>query len=218
MANSNKPSGLTPVAYLNGSDWDGRGRLYHIDSGDANAYYIGDPVSLQAGTETIAGEANGLPTLTIGQVGAPNVGVVLSVGTSARGGPYVNPVDLTKSWRPAAATTVPWFALVADDPNIIYEIQEAAAGPPAYGTGTALTVAATSKNANFVLHAPATGVSLSGAVLDRGTAPAATLAYNLKLLGLAQRYDNGAWNNYGLYAKWLCLLNNHYYRAGVVGI
>ena len=215
MANSNKPSGLTPVAYLNGADWDGRGRLYHIDSGDTNAYYVGDPVALQAGTETVAGEANGLPTLTVGQVGAPNVGVVLAVGSNPRGGPYINPNDLTKTWRPAAAQSGPWFALVCDDPNVIYEIQEAATG---YGTGTALTVAATSKNANFVLHAPATGSTQSGAVLDRGTAPAATLALNLKLLGLAQRYDNGAWNTYGLYAKWLCLLNNHYYRAGVVGI
>ena len=216
MANTNKPSGLTPVGYLNGSDWDGRGRLYHIDSGDTNAYYPGDPVSLQAGTETVSGEAYGLPTLTVGAAGAPCVGVVLAVGISPRGGPYVNPNDLTKVWRPAAAqTNTPWFALVADDPNIVYEIQEAATG---YGTGTALTVSATSKNANFVLHAPATGVFVSGAVLDRGTAPNTTLALNLKLLGLSQRLDNGAYNTYGLYAKWLCLLNNHCYRAGVVGV
>lgn len=211
MANSNKVQGLTPVKYLNGADWDGQGRLYHIDSGDTNGYYVGDPVSLKTGTASLTGEDNGLPTLTVGQVGAPNIGVVLAVGTSPRGGPLINAVDLTKTWRPAAAQTVPWFALVSDDPNVIYMVQEG-------GTGTLLTVAATSKNANFALAAPATGVSISGAFLDNGTAPAANLAYNLKLLGLAQIYDNGAWNAYGLYAKWLCILNNHYYRAGVVGI
>ena len=71
----NKPQGLTPVKYLSGNNWDGRGRMYHIDSGDTNAYYVGDPVSLKAGTATITGEDAGLPTLTVGQVGATNVGV-----------------------------------------------------------------------------------------------------------------------------------------------
>ena len=210
MANTNKVQGLTPVKYLNGADWDGKGRMYHIDSGDTNPYYPGDPVSLKAGTATLSGEDQGLPTLTVGQVGAPNVGVILAVGSNARGGPYIDPTNLTLTYAPATKTKA-YYALVADDPNIIYMIQEG-------GTGTLLTVTSTSKNANFALAAPATGVAVSGAFLDNGTAPAATLAYNLKLLGLAQLYDNGVYNAYGLYAKWLCLLNNHYYRAGVVGI
>ena len=215
MANTNKPTGLTPVGYLNGADWDGRGRWYHIDSGDSNAFYPGDPVSLKAGTATLTGEDMGLPTITVANVAGTNVGVILGVGTSPRGGPLVNPADLTKTWRPAATQSAGWYALVADDPNIIYEIQEAASG---YGTGTALTVAACSKNAEFVLHAPATGVFVSGAVLDRGTAPDATSTRSLRLLGLAQRYDAGAYNTYGLYAKWLCFLNNHSYRTGIAGI
>lgn len=213
MANSNKVSGLTPVAYLNGADWDGRGRLYHIDSGNTNAFYVGDPVDLVAGVETVAGEALGLPTISIGQVGAPNVGVVLAVGLAFRGGPYINPNDLTKVWRPAATQSTAWFALVADDPNIIFEIQEG-------GSGTKLTVTSTSKNANFALAAPATGVAYSGAFLDNGTAPAGNAAYNLQLLGLAQRLDpgSGAYNTYGAFAKWWCTLQNHRYKAGVAGI
>src|SRR5205807_2539354 len=167
MANTNKPSGLTPVRYLSGADWDGRGNLYHIDSGDTHAFYPGDPVDLVAGVETISGEALGLPTISVGVAAAANVGVVLAVGIAPRGGPYINPADLTKVWRPAAAQSVGWFALVADDPNIIFEIQEG-------GTGTLLTVAATSKNANFALAAPATGVAVSGAFLDNGTPPTTT--------------------------------------------
>ena len=211
MANTNKVSGLTPVRYLNGADWDGRGHLYHIDTGNTNAFYPGDPVALAAGVATVAGEDYGLQSITVAVAGSTCVGVVLAIGTVPRGGPLINPADLTKTYRPGGAQTVPYFALLADDPNIIFEIQE-------QGSGTVLTVAATSKNANFGLAAPATGVAVSGAYLDNGTAPATTSTYNLKLLGLAQRYDNGIWNTYGLYAKWLCLLNNHSYRTGVAGI
>jgi hypothetical protein len=140
------------------------------------------------------------------------VGVILAVGTNPRGGPYIAPSNLSVVNAPATKT-VPYYALVADDPNIIFEIQE-------QGTGTPFTVSATSKNANFALAAPATGVSLSGAFLDNGTAAATTVSFNLRLLGLVQRYDNssGTWNAYGLYAKWLCLLQNHYYRAAVLGV
>lgn len=210
MANTNKVQGLTPVKYLNGADWDGRGRLYHLDSGDANAIYVGDPVALKTGTATIAGEDAGLQTVTVANVSGTNVGVVLAIGTNARGGPYIDPTNLTLINAPATKTKA-YYVLVADDPNTIFMIQEG-------GTGTALTVAATSKNANFALAAPATGVAVSGAYLDNGTAPTTTSTYNLKLLGLAQIYDNGAWNAYGAYAKWLCLLNNHQYRTGIAGL
>lgn len=212
MANIAKIAGLTPVKYLNGANWDGRGTLYHIDSGDANAYFVGDPVSLKAGTATIAGEDMGLQTLTVGQVAGTNVGVILAVGTIARGGPFINPNDLSKTSAPATKT-VPYYALVADDPMTVFEITEK-------GAGAVLTVAATSKNANFALAAPAAGVVVSGAFLDNGTAAAATATFNLKLLGLAQKIDSGSglYNTYGLNAKWWCLLNNHFYAPGRAGI
>jgi hypothetical protein len=214
MANSNKVSGLTPVKYLSGAPYTGAGNMYHIDSGDGNAYYVGDPVSLKAGTETVSGEAAGLQTLDVGKVGAANVGVILAIGITPRGGAYADFSNLgygnTVVTGAPATKTKPYFALVADDPMIVFAIQEG-------GAGTKLTVAATSKNANFALAAPATGVMVSGAYLDDGTAPATTAAYNLKLLGLQQIIDpaSGVWNTYGAYAKWLCLLNNHYY--GVYG-
>ena len=131
MANTNKVQGLTPVKYLNGADWDGQGRLYHLDSGDTNAIYVGDPVALKTGTATIAGEDAGLQTVTVANVSGTNVGVVLAIGTNARGGPYIDPTNLTLTYAPATKTKN-YFALVADDPNTIFMIQEG-------GTGTALT-------------------------------------------------------------------------------
>ena len=217
MANTNKVSGLSPIKYLNGAPWTGGGNLYHIDSGDTNAYYVGDPVALKAGTATIAGEDVGLQTLTVGQVGAANVGVILAVGVNPRGGGYFDPSNLgfgnTVVTGAPATKTKPYYALVADDPMTVFEIQEG-------GTGTELTVAATSKNANFALAAPATGVFVSGAYLNLATAPTTTSTLNLKILGLAQRLDpaSGAYNTYGAFAKWWVLLNNHYYKTGVAGI
>lgn len=211
MANSNKPQGLTPVQYLGGADWDGRGRLYYIDGAtDTNQYWPGDLVDLADGLDA----QSGLQTITLASAGGSAVGVVLAVGaspntsTSYRGGPYIDPSNLTLINAPATKTKN-YFALVADDPNIIFQVQEG-------GTGTVLTKTAASRNANIAYAAPATGVAWSGTYLDNGTAPANGIggaAYNLRLMGLAQILDNGIYNTFGLYAKWLCLINNHRYRT-----
>jgi hypothetical protein len=213
MANQNKIAGLTPVKYLNGADWNGQANLYHINSADTHAFYVGDPVSLATGVEGVAGESYGLQTITVGNVGGTNVGVVIAVGTVPRGGPMINPADLTKTYRPSGAQTIPYFALVVDDPDVVFEVTES-------GVGTPFTVAATSKNANFALSAPPAGQMLSGVYLDNGTAAATTSTYNLKLLGLKQSIDpsSSMYNTFGIYAKWLCLINNHYYATGRAGI
>lgn len=211
MANTNKPTGLAPVRYLNGADWDGKGNWYYIDNTDTNAYYPGDVVTLTAGLDTVSG----LQAITLGTAGNTCVGAILAVGaspstsTSMRGGAVIDPSNLVLTSIPATKTKN-YFALVADDPFTVFEMQEV-------GTGTQLTSTATSKNVNFVYAAPATGVAYSGTMINNvGVATTSTL--NLKLLGLVQRYDNGAYNTFGAYAKWLCLLNNHYYRTGTAGV
>jgi hypothetical protein len=115
-------------------------------------------------------------------------------------------------YAPATKATN-YFALVADDPNIVYEIQEG-------GGTTYLTKTATSKNAQYVYAAPATPgtTQYSGTTLDNGTSsgnvPATTATWPLKILGLSQKYDNGAFNAYGQYAKWEVIINNHLYGHG----
>lgn len=225
VTNQNKPTGLTPVGYLNGADWDGKGRLYFINNADTNAYYPGDLVSPAAGLD----QWSGLPTIHLTVSGTDSIvaGVILAIGASAsttlsyRGGPYIDPTDLTKIYAPATKTKN-YFALVADDPNIIYEIQETAAGTTA---ATALSYTNATKNAYFVYGAPATGVYLSGTTLDNGVSsghtPATTAAapYFLRMLGLSQKIDpqQVLYNSFGLYAKWLVKLNNHMFGPSVVG-
>jgi len=207
MANTNKPSGFTPVKYMNGVDWDGRGNVYFLSKNDANAIAVGDVVKLSS---TLANNdtTRGLQSITRAASGDTVIGVVLAIGTQYSG-PYVDPTNLTLVSAPATKT-VNYYVFVADDPNIVFECQEAAA---TYGTGTAFTAGHTSANCKFVFHAPATGVPVSGTVLDEGTTPAATNTYDVRLLGLVQRYDAGVLNTYGAYAKWLCKLNLHQYAS-----
>jgi hypothetical protein len=225
VTNQNKPTGLTPVKYLNGADWDGRGNWYFISSTDANAYYPGDLVSPIAGLD----QWSGLPsvTLTVSGTNAIVAGSVIACGASPsttqslRGGPLIDPTNLTLTSIPATKTKN-YFVLVADDPNIVFEIQETGAGTT---PATSLGYASATKNAYFVYSAPAAGVAVSGTTLDNGVssghAPAVTAAspYFLRMLGLAQKIDpqTASYNTFGLYAKWWVKLNNHMFGPSVVG-
>lgn len=209
MANTNKPTGFTPVKFLGGSDWDGRGNMYYIDSTDASAYYPGDMVKLAAGLDA----QSGLQAIARATASAALLGCVVAIGKSYsstqsyRGGPYATLNDLTLTNAPATKTEN-YFAFVADSPLIVFEAQEIVVSAHA-----ALTKTATSNNINLYVGTPATGVKVSGDGLDNNTAgTTATLPF--KLLGLAQKYDNGVYNAYGTYAKWLCMINNHCYASG----
>ena len=226
VTNQNKPSGLTPVKYLNGAEWSGGGNIYFIPQNDTNVYAEGDLVAPITGVD----QWSGLQSCTLATTSSTLcLGVVLAIGvspsavTSQRGGPYINPNDLTKVIAPATKTQN-YFALICDDPKVVYEIQETGAGTT---PATSLTYAACSKNASFVYAAPATGVSISGTTLDNGVSsghtpqtPAAVAnGFFLRMLGLAQKIDpqTASWNTFGLYAKWWVKLINHVYEGTVVG-
>lgn len=215
MANTNKPSGFTPVKYLGGADWDGRGNIYYIDSTNASAFYPGDMVKLAAGLDN----ASGIQGIARATASAVLLGPIVAIGkstsstTSYRGGPYITANDLTLTYAPATKTEN-YFALVADSPLLIFEAQEIVVSAHA-----ALDKTNTSSNINLYVGTPATGIKISGDGLDNNTA-ATTAGLPLKILGLAQKYDQGAYNTYGTYAKWLCMINMHAYGlgAGVAGV
>lgn len=201
MANANTPFGLRPVRYLNGAPWNGQVNRYAVASNYATSLFIGDPVVL-AGTaadypSTVNGiPTDGMPTIQIGVAGSAWLGAIV--------GFEVNPGALDTIYGPASTARV---ALVADDPNLIFEMQE-------IGTGTALTAAATGLNANGVAASGSTVTGLSGWVIDN-TTEATTATLNVKLMRLVQRADM---EGYGAYAKWEVMINNHLFRAGADGV
>lgn len=200
MANVDSPFGLKPVRYLNGAPWNGQVRRYLLPSSDSAKRYIGDPVTLggDAGASGLLVNgipAWGLPTCAIGVAGSPWVGVIV--------GFEVDPGDLSIRYGPASENRI---ALVCDDPNVIFEVQEVSAG-------TALTSAAVGLNADGVAGTGSDTTGYSGWELNN-SGEAVTVTLNLKILGLVQREDN----DYGEHAKWEVLINNHLYRSGVTGV
>jgi hypothetical protein len=218
FVNPLKPAGLSPLRYLNAAKYDGKGNMYCVLAADTNPYWNGDLVTLAAG-----GDTNGIPAVTLATAGAAAVGVIVAIGTlnagtgyRVPGGPYINPLNLNVVNRPSGAQPQVYYALVSDDPNIIYEVQEG-------GTATNLTPAAINNNANILYAAPAASVHVSGTTLDGGSVgTSATL--NLKILRLTQRVDNHfalsppSAPTGGAGQKWEVLINNHVFRAGTAGI
>lgn len=201
MPNADTPFGLKPVKQLNGSSWSGQARRYLVDSGDATAVFIGDPVKI-AGSAGASGarvdgvSTQGMATVIQAAAGDPIIGVVVGFEPLK--------TNLETLHRAASTSRV---AYVVDDPNVIFEIQEVSGG-------TALTKDEVGLNANFVVAAGSTTTGLSGVELNNAT-EATTAALNLKILGLAEREDN----EYGEHAKWLVQINNHQLRhTGVLGV
>lgn len=200
MANVNAPSGLSPVQYKNGSPWTGQARMYFIASSDGNAYSIGDPVIFSG-----VGDSNGVPGITLATAGSANpvLGAVVSAGGPIYGGLSGDPTNLNTTIVPATKLKA-YYVMVADDPNIVFAIQEST-------TGAALTSAAITKNANL-LSGTNSGYLSGWQFNNSTTAVGATL--QLKLWGLQQIAGNG----YGAFAKWLCIINNHVLAPNTAGI
>lgn len=208
FVNPNKPSGLSPVRYLNGAKYDGKAQIYSILAANTNPFYIGDIVSLVQGGAGTAADANGVPAVTLATANAVTLGAVISVSTLGPGASMANPDNLNITYRPSGAQSKNYYVMVSDDPNIIYEIQEG-------GSGTNLTNAAVGRYARFVYAAPATGVSVSGTQLDNANA-AATGPTDLLVMRFAPRIDNHFVTSPatgGGAQKWWVMLGKHQYMS-----
>jgi hypothetical protein len=192
MANVNKPSGFTPVQYLNGAPWNGQARLYSIAANYGTALYIGDPV-ISSGTA----DTNGVPGIAIGATTGALRGVIVGIGVYEGG--LFDPTNLDRVYRPASDTRV-WYAMVADDPNLVFEVQEESNGTQLAATEVGLNQISKSGTGNGYVS----GWQIPSAT---GATPNTTATLQLRLLGLS-RYPAGT-NVYGAYAKWLVQINVH---------
>jgi hypothetical protein len=199
MANVNKPMGFLPVQYLNGSPWNGQARIYSIAYNYNTALYIGDPV-VSSGTA----DTNGVPGITLGATTGALRGVIVGIGRSES--LLANPSNLDRTYYPANGDGVnsPWYALVVDDPNVLFEIQE-------NSNGTAL--AATEVGLNQISVSGTGNGYVSGWLLASASdaTPNTTNTLQLRLFGLVRRSGNA----FGAYAKWLVQINVHELSHGL---
>jgi len=200
MANANRPSGFTPVQYLNGAPWSGQVRTYSIAANYGTALYIGDPC-ISSGTS----DAFGVPGIAIGAGTGALRGVIVGLYDSGStsgvpGGVTVGGINSPNlTYRPASNPNV-WYAAVVDDPNVIFSIQEES-------NGTAL--AATDIGLNQISLLGTGNGYTSGWLLRSasGATPNTTATLQLRLLGLAQM--PAGTNVFGAYAKHLVQINVH---------
>ena len=117
MANANNPRGLIPVRYRSGAPYNGGYNTYYVPATNGTAMFIGDPVI----AVTAASDANGIPTVTHAAGGSGTYITGAVVGFVSAGDPAVT---RTQDLGPYRAASVAAYVMVADDPDLLFEIQE----------------------------------------------------------------------------------------------
>ena len=197
MANANVPSGLSPVKHISGSPFNGQANLYSIAASYTTALAIGDPV-ISSGTA----DSYGIPGITLAANTGALRGVIVALGTTR--GLMANPDNLNITYRPGAAQSDVWYAMVVDDPNVIFEVQDRGSTP----------IAAADIGLNTNLVSGTNNGYVSGWTVD-GSTKATTSTLQVRLLGASDRLDN----TFGsAYQKLLVKINNHELNAGAAGV
>lgn len=187
MANISKINGFRPVKHITGTPYSGQANIYAVKSGDK--LVPGDLVKLSAGASQ-----NGVAEVTVATNDAAVLGAVVGV--------IVNKLDPVTGKMSAGSITLDTpvsvtggstaaYVLVADAPDIVYEVQKDSFTATDVGTAGGFDFAgtaggdATSGTSGFYVTDTAIGV--------------------VQVLGLVQRVDNEA----GAYAKVLARINNN---------
>lgn len=194
MANPDTPFGLRPVGYVGGAPYNGAARVYSVAAGDGTRIGIGDPV-------TTAGVGTGQ---TIN--GVLSIDVVRAATGDVITGVVVGVVPQTADSTTYRVASTARQLLVADDPNLIFEIQEVSGG-------TALTANDIGLNADFVVADCSTTTGYSNVELNNGS-EAGTNTLDLKIVGFKNAPDNAV----GEHAKWLVRINRHRHVNQIAGI
>lgn len=186
MANIDSPFGLRPVRYKSGAPYNGAANPYYIKGDYATALFIGDPVvKVAGGSNTAAVKVPGIGDFPIGSLPHVEKTVVGDVDgiTKMITGVIVGfsplPTGLDTKHNPASTERV---ALVADDPDLIFEIQADGAIPAASMGLNAVLIAT---------HSGSTYTGLSGIELDTTSdVPAADASNQLVIVRAVNREDN----------------------------
>lgn len=212
MANISKINGFRPVKHVTGAPYNGQSNIYAVAAGDNTALFVGDVVKLAAdanaqGVQYVTAHAAG-----VAGTGQPALGVVVGVINTkldpVTGNMSGGSISLdTPVYRPASTAQ---YVLVADSPDLIYEVEATAAG-----SAYAFAVADVGQNANIFAGAGSTSTGNSAHSLnmsDKGTA--ATLPF--KITGVAAKVGNEVTGNY---TKVNVQINNHQFKSvGTVGV
>ena len=154
-------------------------------------------------------DANGIPALQK-SVGTDIIrGVFMGQEQPGSNLPSIQGVLLQNTFTsiPAAKNGVNYYMLVADDPDIVYCIQD-----DGITTGN-LIAANANKNANMTIAAPAQPQQFSASVI-LSSSIAVTATFLLKLFGLLQQPGNA----FGAFGIWQATINAHEWNGQTAGV
>ena len=166
------PFGLTPVRYKSGAPYNGAANLYSVAAGETNNIFIGDPV-LISGT----GDAAGIPGVVRAAAGDRMTGVVVGFG-QFDGASAGSTTAINRGYRTASTAD---YLLVADDPALLFAIEEDA-------VGGALATTDIGNNADLVGGTGSTVTRRSGYMLDSSTK--VTTTAQVRIWGFDQTIGN----------------------------
>lgn len=196
MANTQRVNGFRPVKHLNGSPYNGQFNLYEIVAGDATATMVGDLVKTDSGTATDV-----YPTcVRHGTTGEVTSGLALGVVV----GFVVDPTNLNTPQLRSASTKR--YAMVADAPDIIFEVQD--------GATTPTTTTLIGMNTGFMATAGSTVTGSSGMITGTTTATT-TNTLPLKIVGIVNSPQN---ESGAAYQRLLVMINQHALGTNTVGV
>lgn len=173
MANANTPFGLRPIRHRNGAPYSGQATRYYVPASDGTALYLGDPVQIAG-----SADADGIPTVTRATAAGGNYLLGAVVGVDPTEGAGANGRDSTV-YRAASTARYVW---VADDPELVFEVQED-------GVGGALAAANVGQNVDLVSGSGSATSGWSGFQADSSTA-ATTNTLQLRILGFSRKLLN----------------------------
>jgi hypothetical protein len=184
MANTNAPKGFKPVRYSDGKPYMGAVNKYYKGT-TSGILAVGDPVVRITGSTDPLGVG---PEIQQATTGSYITGVVVGFDPKV--------ADLTQVGYMKAADV--GYVYVADEPDLIFEVQEG-------GSGTALAFTNLGQCVDSIAFVTgSTVIGLSKMQIDNATvSTASTKTWNLQ--GFVQRADN----EIGSYAKWLVKPNLH---------
>lgn len=193
------PFGFKPARKFGAGTLSGAQNTYAIASAYATSLFYGDPVTMLSDG-----------TIGIGVAGAPCLGIFLGCKYQLATADTIGNTYRTSSYWPASTTVKTGTvveALVCDDPDMVFYVQETAADGTA---GTALALADRNLNINFVVGAGNTATGQSTTTINNASENT-TVSLNMRLLDLAPIVGNVV----GSYAVWAVAWNSHLLKGGV---
>lgn len=204
--NPNRPSGAKPTRFYNSSDWIGESKLYGFSASNAVAAYKYDVVSFDTTNRSFALTDNYVPGLPLVQTVASDITTAIQRGVVVGflPEPLFNMTVTASLGLMYRVASTKRYALVVDDPFVIYTIQENTQGY------TSTTANGINKSAGTAYTAGSTTTGVSGMQLKTSDIQTAA-ARPFRILRYTQTVDNFnfvAADNPS-YAKYDVLLANH---------